>query len=232
LPRKKTKKRVTQAKKVRKGRPSPPPRKKSTPRAQPRVPVKRHAPRAPKSAPRAPKWTPPKAKARSVGKPRWAPSKAKAPPKPKWAPPKAKKSVVAKPKWQPPKLPKGLTKGQRAAIRRWEKEEAARKKRAARTKARHKQSERAWQTAQEVKEEQAKRSRKRSRRAKRGVKTRTTRELRRDLFEGATHAELLRHLQNASSDWVFFKEQAGRGAGWDTRRIRDEFFSPKVKGKR
>jgi hypothetical protein len=73
---------------------------------------------------------------------------------------------------------------------------------------------------------------KRSRAALKAALTRKLRQIREELFSTLSHSELVRQIRNSTRDWVHFQEMASRAAGWDARRIRDEFFSPKVRGKK
>jgi hypothetical protein len=91
---------------------------------------------------------------------------------------------------------------------------------------------RAEETVREVLRERASRKGRRSESSKAGWGTRKTRAAREEYFNGASHAELLRHLKNNTPEWQAFQEVAKRSTKWDTQRIKDEFFSPKVRGKR
>jgi len=62
--------------------------------------------------------------------------------------------------------------------------------------------------------------------------TKTAKKIRESLFRGLSRSELERHIRNNSAEWQMYETFAAAAAKWDQKRIRDELFSPKVRGKR
>jgi hypothetical protein len=91
---------------------------------------------------------------------------------------------------------------------------------------------RAVEAARSVPAAQAKRFKKRSRAAIKGVATKNIRDLRHQTFGNASHKKLVRHIHSNTPKWQEFVDAAERSTSWDSRRIRDEYFSPTVKKRR
>ena len=62
--------------------------------------------------------------------------------------------------------------------------------------------------------------------------TKHVRAVREALFGKQSHTKLRRHIASNSAEWQTFVDAAEMSTKWDSKRIRDEFFSPKVRGKK
>jgi hypothetical protein len=209
LPRKgSTRRKVKPSKKLDKRQKATLVKARARPRAQPKTVVKKKLPARPRAqnTKRAPKKRP------SLGK---KPAVRKALPKRSSA---TRERLTAPQKWPTPKR-----KGKRAAQER---------AKAARRRARQEEKRRVEELVREVWRSQLSRRRTRSEAARKSRGTRAARDAREEYFDGASREELLRHYKNNTPEWQAYLEVATRAARWDSRRIRDEFFSPKVRGKK
>ena len=83
-----------------------------------------------------------------------------------------------------------------------------------------------------VVEAKAKRSKTASIRRYKAEVTKHIRAIRETLFGKMSHRKLVRHIASNSAEWQTFVDAAEMSTKWDSKRIRDEFFSPKVRGKK
>lgn len=117
-------------------------------------------------------------------------------------------------------------------------EDAKREKRSALLKRkrqllRQKMTQRSRQAVKAALEAQAKRSRATLTKAAKIAGAKHVKAVRGALFpEGMTHKKLVKHIKSNSPEWQTYVDAAEMSTKWDSRRIRDEYFSPKVKGKR
>jgi hypothetical protein len=98
---------------------------------------------------------------------------------------------------------------------------------------RQKMTQRSRQAVKAALEAQSKRGRAALAKAAKIAGTKHVRDVRDALFpESMTHKKLVKHIKSNSPEWQTYVDAAEMSTKWDSRRIRDEYFSPKVRGKK